>query len=183
MDRFRALITRHQPVVTAWVNKRSRWIWAAVIASTGVAAALSNSASEASAQSPSIDSSISSSSVDTFIPSGFVLVPIEVVNYEALDSVLGSYGVVDLFAADTENNRKSRRVASRIKILRAPRNPSHFAVLAPTSEAPALVRNEGGFFVVIQNPQGGGTQFENTGRERRPVVRRTSRLKVETNDE
>ena len=33
----------------------------------------------------------------TFIPKGFVLVPIEVANYESLDSILGKHGVVDLY--------------------------------------------------------------------------------------
>src|SRR5690349_14215407 len=38
-----------------------------------------------------IDSSIAG--LDTFIPKGFVLVPIDVQNYEALDSILGKYGL------------------------------------------------------------------------------------------
>jgi hypothetical protein len=50
-------------------------------------------------------------------------------------------------------------VARRLKILRAPLNPSHFAVLAPENQAPEIVRHEGPFFAVIQNPKESGTRI------------------------
>src|SRR5688572_13064534 len=80
------------------------------------------------------------SAPDTVIPPGYVLVPIEVQNHEAMDSILGSYGVVDLFAQDADGTGRSKKVAERVKILRAPLNPNHFAVLAPEEEAPRLVK-------------------------------------------
>ncbi|MCM2281910.1 MAG: hypothetical protein NDI61_08705 [Bdellovibrionaceae bacterium] len=177
MDRIKALIFTILRRLRPWAAKHSRWLWAALIATTGLAAAAQKPATNQE-QLPGADEA---DSVDTYIPSGFVLVPIEVVNYEALDSVLGRYGIVDLFAADTENARKSRLIASRIRILRAPRNPSHFAVLAPSHEAPALVRQEGGFFVVVQNPQGKGTRFESEDRPRASQPR-ASRIRVEMGD-
>lgn len=96
----------------------------------------------------------------TFIPAGFVLVPIEIENYEALDSILGKFGVVDLFKPATTPGGRPVRVASRVKILRAPLNPSHFAVLAPEAESADLVSHAGSFTVVVQNPNQVGTQFE-----------------------
>lgn len=96
---------------------------------------------------------------DTYIPEGFVLVPITVSNYESLDSILGHHGVVDLYAS-TQNGEKSRRVARQVKILRAPLNPSNFAVLAPEANSAELVRHQGAFFVVVQNPKRSGTNFE-----------------------
>ncbi|MEQ1878403.1 MAG: hypothetical protein ABL958_17300 [Bdellovibrionia bacterium] len=108
----------------------------------------------------------------TFIPDGFVLVPIDVQNPEALDSILGSFGVVDLFAPPSGPGAPSRRIARRIKILRAPLNPNHFAVLAPEDEAPALVREPGPITVVIQNPRQVGTDFVKS-------VPKRSRIRVE----
>ncbi|HEX4923784.1 MAG TPA: hypothetical protein VFV50_06850 [Bdellovibrionales bacterium] len=105
----------------------------------------------------------------THIPDGFVLVPIEVQNPEALDSILGNFGVVDLFASHPGG---SRRIARRVKILRAPLNPNHFAVLAPEDEAPLLVREPGPVTVAIQNPKSAGTDFVRPSRKR-------SRLHVE----
>lgn len=177
MDRFAILIPRAREQIVMFARAKSRWIWAALIATTGLAAAANNTSRDTD------DPSVLESSVDTVIPVGHVLVPIEVVNYEALDSVLGPYGVVDLFAADPGNLRKSFQVASRIKILRAPRNPNHFAVLAPSEEAPELVRHEGGFFVVVQNPDGAGTSFEKPAARAAPKQRRAKRIRMEMEDE
>src|ERR1035437_10610139 len=62
--------------------------------------------------------------VDTYIPKGFVLVPIEVQNYEALDSILGQFGVVDLFQSLSPENPGQHLIARNVRILRAPQNPS-----------------------------------------------------------
>lgn len=103
--------------------------------------------------------------VDTFIPAGFVLVPIEVQNLEALDSILGQYGVVDLYSV---HETRRRPVVRGIKILRSPLNPQSFAVLAPEEKAGLIVSSGGPFTVVIQNPQKTGTDFE----KRKAVVQR-----------
>jgi hypothetical protein len=96
---------------------------------------------------------------DTFIPAGFVLVPIEVANYEALDSILGKFGVVDLFIPTSESGQRPQKIAERLKILRAPLNPSRFAVLVPEAESSQIVTHSGPFAVSIQNPNSVGTNF------------------------
>ncbi|MES2857350.1 MAG: hypothetical protein V4692_15880 [Bdellovibrionota bacterium] len=123
-------------------------------------------------------------SASTFIPAGFVLVPIEIANFQSLDSILGQHGVVDLFKPSSEPDGRPIRVASKIKILRAPLNPSHFAVLAPEEESAALVSYQGAFTVVVQNPkESSGTRFVNTdGNRVRPGHRKpraVSRITVE----
>ena len=96
--------------------------------------------------------------VDTLIPAGFILIPIEVQNYESLDSLLGKFGVVDLFKGD---GKDGKLVARNIRILRAPQNPSHFAVLAPESQATSILGNQGNFYVAIKPPRQDGTQIVN----------------------
>jgi len=98
-------------------------------------------------------------SADTYIPAGYVLVPIEVLNRQALESLLGAYGVVDLFLPSLNPEKPGRKVASRVKILRAPLRPEEFAVLVKESEASQLVQSENGYFVVIQNPAQRGTRL------------------------
>lgn len=119
----------------------------------------------------------------TFIPEGFVLVPIEVANFQSLDSILGQHGVVDLFRPSDEPNGKPIKVAEKIKILRAPLNPNHFAVLAPEEESGNLVSYQGAFTVVVQNPKEAGTRFVNTNANRgRTVLKKSktvSRITVE----
>lgn len=116
-------------------------------------------------------------SVDTYIPEGYVLVPIEVQNYEALDSILGSHGFVDLFVPSATDKEKGRKVASRVKIMRAPLNPSQFAVLVRENESEQLVRSQFPFFVVVQNSKQSGTGFVNE--EPHQFKRKASRLVME----
>lgn len=88
---------------------------------------------------------------DTVIPGGFVLVPIEVENKDSLSSLIGQFGVVDLFATSPAGQR--HKVARRLKLLRAPLNPDQFAVLVPEETAHEVLAIEGSFFVVVQNPE------------------------------
>lgn len=116
-------------------------------------------------------------SIDTFIPAGFVLVPIEVQNYESLDSILGSHGVVDLYLPSQTGSGKGSRVATRVRIMRAPLNPSQFAVLVREDQSSQLVRTESPFFVVVQNSKHGGTGI--VERESQKSKKRVSRLVME----
>lgn len=119
-----------------------------------------------------VENSTRAKSADTYIPAGYVLVPIEIVNREALQSILGSYGVVDLYIPGSEKIRSGKKVASRVKILRAPLNPEEFAVLVKENEASQLIPHEDGYFVVVQNPNQTGTRLV------KPLLRR-SRISFE----
>jgi hypothetical protein len=90
----------------------------------------------------------SEDSADTYIPDGFVLVPIELQNADSLSSLIGSYAVVDLFRGPN-----SHKVGKRLKLLRAPLNPNQFAVLVPEGEVSAVLAHHGPLWAVIQNPQ------------------------------
>lgn len=97
--------------------------------------------------------------VDTYIPKGFVLVPIEVQNYEALDSILGSFGIVDLYQAQGAEGTKLRLAARNVRLLRAPQNPMHFAVLIQETQASQVLRDGGQFTVIVKRPGTAGTEF------------------------
>ncbi len=101
-------------------------------------------------------------SVDTFIPRGFVLVPIELANAESLSSLVSDMGgVVDLYLPGTEKKRNIK-VASRIKLLRAPLNPNQYAVLIKESDSSNLLSVTGPFIAVVQNPDSKGTELAQT---------------------
>lgn len=92
-------------------------------------------------------------SVDTFIPRGHVLVPLEIRNAESLASLVGDLGgVVDLYLATTEQMKGGQKVASKVKLLRAPLNPDQYAVLVKDDESQRLLGFQGPFIAVIQNP-------------------------------
>lgn len=106
----------------------------------------------------------------TYIPKGFSLVPLEIANYQTLDSIFGPFGVVDLYVQDATAKNFSRIVGKNIKLVRAPKNPSHFAALVPEKEIHRLMRFGGPFFAIVQNPNVTGTQFE------KETVRQRSRI-------
>jgi hypothetical protein len=97
--------------------------------------------------------------VDTYIPKGFVLVPIEVANYEALDSILGRFAVVDLFQSRQEGVQPQRLVARNVRLLRAPQNPSHFAILVQESAVAQILRSGATFTVIVKRHGEAGTEF------------------------
>lgn len=89
--------------------------------------------------------------VDTVIPAGYVLIPIEISNLEALDSLIGSHAIVDLFSSP-QLEKRSKKVADNVRLLRAPLNPSQFAVLIAEDDSELFFQNDGPYRVVIQNP-------------------------------
>ena len=99
-------------------------------------------------------------STDTLIPPGFVLIEVELENSEFIDSILGQYGKVDLFARSIAPPHKLIKLATRIKMIRAPKNPNVFGVLAPASNAANIARHPGPFLAVVQNPHQVGTNIE-----------------------
>ncbi len=101
------------------------------------------------------------------IPRGFVLVPIEVQNYEALDSILGRFGNVDLFQAGGESQKL---VARNVRILRAPQNPSHFAILVTEDKAGEILKSGGVFTVIVKRPENDGTEFVNNEKTKRRKI-------------
>ena len=98
--------------------------------------------------------------LDTFIPKGFVLVPIEVQNYKSLDSALGQYGIVDLYASTSSKPSNFKRIVKNIQIFRSPYPPYEFAVMAPEENAKFIMQIDGAIKVAIQNPKKNGMNFE-----------------------
>ena len=97
-------------------------------------------------------------SIDTLIPEGFVLLPIDLSNTEALDGFLHSKGVVDLYTGDPSYSH-SEKAAAAVKIIRSPHNPNRFAVLVPEEKAPFLIERFKSFYAIIQNPSKKGVKI------------------------
>lgn len=95
----------------------------------------------------------SAKSADTYIPAGYVLIPIDILNAAGLNNLIGDVGgTIDLYSA-TANGRRGRLIGQKIKLLKAPLNPDLFAVLVPENESTRILENDGGFIAVIHNPK------------------------------
>ncbi len=103
-------------------------------------------------------------SADTFIPRGYVLVPLELTNSESLASLVGDIGgVVDLYLANTEQQKGGLKVGSKLKLLRAPLNPQQYAVLVKDTDSSRLLSYAGPFIAVVQNPDEQGNHVTSSG--------------------
>jgi hypothetical protein len=91
--------------------------------------------------------SVALESADTYIPEGFVLVPIELENVNSISSLVGEFAIVDLFYGPL-----SKKVGRRLRLLRAPLNPNQYAVLVEEKEVQNLLSTPGPYWAVIQNP-------------------------------
>lgn len=87
---------------------------------------------------------------DTLIPKGYVLVPIELTNIQAIAGIIDGYGVIDVFIGKTETTQ-SKKVLNKVKILRAPLDPNSYSVLLPDALAKTFMEYSGPFFAVVQN--------------------------------
>src|SRR5690606_28528020 len=96
---------------------------------------------------------IDPTSVDTLIPEGMTLVPIEIQNIDALKNIISDFGIVDLYLPSFESNSQPRKIASAIKLMRAPLNSDVFAVLVHEEGATRIAQHPGAFFVTVLNPK------------------------------
>lgn len=87
---------------------------------------------------------------DTIIPKGYVLLPIYLENIASITGVIEHFGIIDLYSGHSLGG-KSKKIAARIKILRAPLNPNEFAVLVPEALSEKIMSERGPFWGVIQN--------------------------------
>ncbi|MES2770013.1 MAG: hypothetical protein V4596_12785 [Bdellovibrionota bacterium] len=117
-----------------------------------------------------IPAPVDPTSVDTYIPEGMTLIPIEIQNIEALKNILGDFGVVDLYLPSFEENRAPKKIASGIKIMRAPLNPDVFAVLVLEENAPQIAQHPGAFFVTVLNPKTQKTRFNKDKKQLRTQI-------------
>lgn len=97
--------------------------------------------------------------IDTLIPKNYSLIPLhDLENYESLNSLIGSFGLVNLYF---RNQQEMTLLATSVKILRAPKNPSQFAVLVPTSEAHHILNVTTPMTALVIHPEAeAGTDFE-----------------------
>jgi hypothetical protein len=87
---------------------------------------------------------------DTLIPNGLILVPIELANVDTVSALIDQFAVVDLFSSSA-NSKGNKKIASRVKLLRAPLNPNQYAILAPQRISDLIMSTPGPFWAVIQN--------------------------------
>lgn len=131
-------------------DKNTKFLWA-VFLFMGIFIYFS-SHSQGQAQT-NVNTSEAPLSADTYIPIGYTLVPVDIVNSNQISSLLGQVGgQVDLYLTNTQG-KKSKKIMGNIKLLRAPLDPDNFAVLIHEDRVSELLAHDQKFFAVILNPK------------------------------
>lgn len=91
----------------------------------------------------------SSLNVNTFIPAGFVLIPVNLLNSESLNGLIGKWGWISLYSSLPGKNLKP--IVSSIRVIRSPKNPNQFAVLAEEGKSSLILTHTAPLIAVIQS--------------------------------
>jgi hypothetical protein len=97
--------------------------------------------------------------LDELIPVGQVLLPIELINREALASIVGATAVVDLLTINPTTMSPQTKIASRIKMIRSPKNPDFFAILIDEAASSQILSKPGPYFALIQNKRQSSSNY------------------------
>ena len=90
--------------------------------------------------------------IDTIIPNGYVLIPVKLLNAQAISAVIGSHGVADIYT--TVQGEKSKLLFSRAKIIKSIEgDDATFSILVKESKARLLSNHDSPFFAAVQNPK------------------------------
>ena len=98
-------------------------------------------------------------SLDRLVPKDFVLMPIEISNGKDIMSIIGKYGVVDLYAYSKQTGLPEKQAASALKVLPPDAEEGRFSALVPEKEASHLFGYSDPFYAVIQNPNKKGVKI------------------------
>ena len=142
----------HQIQIKKWIieNKNTVIMWSALTMISGIFA---YSQADFNKKPPMIEGDI-----DTYIPNGFVLLPIDLNNADALEGILQEKGMVDLYTS-RGSHISVETVAKSVKIIRSPKNPNLFAILIPEKQASILIQRAQSFHAVVRNPKHAQTQI------------------------
>ncbi len=123
-----------------------RWIWIGSLFSILATLLLQNSPN---AQVPE---TVKRATAYSYIPKGYSLVPIDIINHESVNALIESSAVANLYSSN-EQMKKSRLLVKKARILRAPLNPEQFGVLVPESFTDSLMSFGASFIVTLQKDE------------------------------
>lgn len=89
--------------------------------------------------------------LDELIPEGFALLPIELINKEALSALIGETAFIDIYTLQSQTMNPNKKIATRMKLIKSPKNPDQFAIIISESRTLDILKYPGPYFATIQN--------------------------------
>lgn len=90
---------------------------------------------------------------DTYIPNGYVLVPLEVSNANVLSTLMGQFTFVDIYSLSDLSDKPRKLIAQNLRLVKAPHDENLFAVLVGENQIDLIHKLSNPVFVVIKNPK------------------------------
>jgi hypothetical protein len=130
---------------------KPKWIYlsVAIIIAGGILSAYHQEKNE---KSDAFNDINAESSTDTYIPNGYVLVPIDISNGIAVSNLMGQYTFVDVYASHGFEEQPKKIIAQNLRMLKAPHSDEQFAVLVKEIEHNLIHQLSEPVFIVIKNP-------------------------------
>lgn len=113
-------------------------------------------------------------SADTYIPNGYVLVPLDISNGLSISNLMGRYTFVDIYTTNSLDERQKKIIAQNLRMLKAPHDDNQFAVLVGENEYKLIHDLSEPVFIVIKNPN--TKKHELISKEKDKKAIRTSRI-------
>lgn len=91
----------------------------------------------------------------TFIPLNHSLIPIKLVNQNAISSMIENFGWVDLYTVNKRDSeyKKGHKIVKKIRILRAPLDPNQFGIIVPTEFVDPILEKGPRYFATLNKKQ------------------------------
>lgn len=89
--------------------------------------------------------------IDTYIPRGYVLLPLPIENKKTLRTIIGDKAVINLYRK--KEGGKPRLIARNLRILSGGQAPLQMNILVKENLASQLLQREGSYWAAIQNSQ------------------------------
>lgn len=108
----------------------------------------------------------------TFIPDGHSLIPIKLVNQKALSSLIENFGWIDLYAVKkgVDTYKKGPKIVKKIRILRAPLDPSQFGIIVPNEFVDHILNWGPNYFATINKNKFYESQLVTEAQRKKRVV-------------
>lgn len=168
----------HQNKILEKIKKNELRILLSAFILVGLLTVIINRIStESQSEKISSKQNTTSDDIDTFIPRGYVLIPMDFVNIDSLSAMIGDTAVIDIYQVDAGTNvekslNKGVKVVSKVKLLRAPKNPHQFAILIQEKLGDQILSFRGPFWAVLQNRSSANTEvIESEKKQKTNTVR------------
>lgn len=87
----------------------------------------------------------------TLIPNDHSLIPIDLINQEAISAVIENFGWIDLYSVNQkfEDYKIGKKIVKKIRILRAPLDPNQFGIIVPNEFVDPILISGPNYFATI----------------------------------